>query len=218
MMDLLQLVIAALLAYLVGVGQGRKQTQHDESVKVVIELRRRALDAIETLSTWPDPEAEDYEEPDCLEFALQIKDLTVYYRANEPWLSAGTVERLTPLIDGLTDLARQAVYRLGVGEGQVEARSKIREIFEEQIRQVGEGEVAEVMREVYDEVYDEVFNKPYDYPTIPQLISERLEPIADELGAESRRLIGTSQPWWGWIVLKLLGKREESSTARRSDS
>src|SRR5215207_9868132 len=104
MMQALVTLIGLFLAYMLGKNQGKYQTQHAESVRAVIEVRRRAIDAEESLGTCknimsselPLWSAEDKEQA-LQDFKDKAWELYTYYRATRPWMWKRTTKKIEPL-------------------------------------------------------------------------------------------------------------------------
>jgi hypothetical protein len=119
-------LVAVFLAYVLGQRQGREQTRYQESAKVVIELRRKMRD---TMESFPYPILDQELDPlDFLptaplyrwlrdtrtvrrleEFAWllllyrKVRDLGGYYEANEPWLSPDIREKVGPVLKSISE-------------------------------------------------------------------------------------------------------------------
>jgi urease accessory protein UreF len=97
-------VVAVSLAYLFGKAQGKYQTQHNESAKVVIELRRLALEAAELFEERADKllspaTTRDEEREANWQLGSKISELLLYYQAYSPWLKPRTAEKLNDIIN-----------------------------------------------------------------------------------------------------------------------
>lgn len=179
LIDLLDTVIplvAVLLAYFFGRMQGMEQTRYQESAKVVVELRRKMRD---TMDSFPYPILERGQDP--LDFlptsplyrwlrrrrtvqrldeffwllvlARKLPDLDGYYEANEPWLSPEIREKVGPVLKSLSEQVL-ILYKAG---GRY----------------------------------------PRDWENLRRR-EEEFRPLLNELDAEARRLIGTprGRPRW----------------------
>jgi hypothetical protein len=169
-------LVAVFLAYALGRRQGRAQTRYQESAKVVIELRRKMRD---TMESFPYPLLERGQDP--LDFlpttplyhwlrrrstvqrleefvwlmllGRRLRDLGGYYEANEPWLSPEIREKVGPV---LKSIAEQTMI-----------------------------------------LYTASGRYPRDWESLRRR-EEEFDLLLNELDAEARRLIGIPQerPWW----------------------
>lgn len=185
-------LVGVATAFLVGRYQGRAQTQHDESVRVVAEVRRRTLAGIEEMNTWPEPVGEDAPENiDHWPAMREVRDLVVYYRANTPWLDRQTVANIDPIINGLTRAAWEAVEQWARGSGAMSVHREFAELIEGYDETKAPEHVSEMVAKIR-----KLLEEPPDVPRVSELVSERLEPLAAQLEVEARRLIGTDESGW----------------------
>lgn len=160
-------VVAVAVAFVLGRAQGKYQTQHDESARAVIELRRRALDAEESLETCKSvmrsglPVWSEEEKKQALrEFKDKAWELSLYYRAVSPWLRESTAEKIDPLVWELYNTAAGLI--LSRIAGSLENKDEQTQLQTEQ---------AELLS--------------WD--------TQRLQPLLEELDAEASRLAGTAR-------------------------
>lgn len=169
-------MVAVFLAYALGRRQGKEQTRYQERARVVIELRRKMRD---TMDSFPFPALTREQDP--LDFlpttplyrwlrdtrtarrlgefvalvllSRKFSDLSDYYEANEPWLSPEMREKADPV---LRSISEQALVLYGAGG-----------------------------------------RYPRDWEALRRR-EEEFRPLMEELDAEARRLIGTPRkhPWW----------------------
>lgn len=119
-------LVAVFLAYVLGRRQEREQTRYQESAKVVIELRRKMR---EIMDSFPYPLLERTESPlgflptyplyrwlrsmravqrldefaSLLLLYYKLRDLGGYYEANEPWLSPEIREKAGPVLRSIAE-------------------------------------------------------------------------------------------------------------------
>lgn len=185
-------LVGIVAAFLVGRYQGRAQTQHDESVRVVVEVRQRTLAVITEMKTWPEPVGEDApEDIDHWPAMRQVRDLVAYYEANAPWLDRQTIANIDPIINGLASASWEAVERWAHVAGRMDVHrkySKLIEGFDEaKAEEYPDKRIVNLLR---------YLKKPLDEPKVADLVTERLEPLEAQLEVEARRLIGTDESWW----------------------
>jgi hypothetical protein len=185
-------LVGVVAAFLVGRYQGRAQTQHDQSVRVVVEVRRRTLVVIDEMSAWPEPIGEDApEDIDHSPAMWEVRELVAYYRANTPWLDRQAVTNIDPIIDGLTRASWEVFKQWARGSGVMEAQREWVELVEGYDEPKGPAHISEMVAKIR-----EVLEKPPDEPKVQDLVAERLEPLAAQLEVEARRLIGTHESRW----------------------
>lgn len=185
-------LVGIVAAFLVGRYQGRAQTQHDESVRVVVEVRQRTLAVIAEMKTWPEPAEEDApEDIDHWPAMRQVRDLVAYYQANTPWLDRQTIDNIDPIINGLASASWEAVERWA----QVAGRMDIHREYAKLIEDFDEAKAEEYPdKRIVD--FIRYLKKPVEEPKVADLVTERLEPLEAQLAVEARRLIGTDKSRW----------------------
>ncbi len=162
-------VFAVGVAYVLGRAQGKHQTQHNESTRAVTELRRKAIEAQESLETCKsmlDSELPSWSEEDVKQAVEDFKDkvweLCDYYRAAYPWMQEQTIEKIKPL----------------VWELYLPAAGLVLDKISESLEGGDERKQSQLQQEAM---------RNWD--------TQKLQPLLEELDAEARRLVGTSPSW-----------------------
>ena len=110
----------------------------------------------------------------------KVRDLIAYYRANTPWLDRQTVTSIDPIINGLACASWEAVRRWAFGSGQMDLYWEMAEAAKG-YEAAGSPEIdAELMEKIR-----EMLAEPLDDPKVKELVTERLEPLAEALAVMS---------------------------------
>jgi hypothetical protein len=116
-----QLLGGGAVGYLVGLWQGRKQTQYQRRVEVVTELRMRLREARESFANMATPPEyrlpeDQFRAEEVEEAGKKLDALAGYFEDNANWLDGETRERLDELADELAFLWAEVRGRLDARE------------------------------------------------------------------------------------------------------
>ncbi len=160
-------IAAVLVGFVLGRTQGKYQTQHNESLKVVIELRRLALEVEDSFQKYkdgialsPDQFSDDERVRGRYDYQKKTDELLLYYRANSPWLLPDTDEKIKPLVEGFNSTS------------------------------------IELAVEVTSSSFEDLERRRQVEQELEEWEDRELKPLLEGLNAETSRLIGTSRSRW----------------------
>ena len=100
-------VLTAVIAFPLGIARGKRQTRHNEQVRIVDEIRRDILDMVPTLRLAAVTQDETWR----MDLKSKRDNIQNYYRDNSVWLTPRRAKRIGDIIDGYVGEANRVLWQ-----------------------------------------------------------------------------------------------------------